>query len=67
MPSLSKKSSGRPKTPPLRTALRAQERKRFDNIVKEREMQREQARQMASLMYFNDVLFFELKAQIVMT
>ncbi|XP_076675753.1 uncharacterized protein LOC143372948 isoform X2 [Andrena cerasifolii] len=49
-PSLTKKSSARPKTPPLRSASRAQERKRFDNMIKEREMQREQARQMASWM-----------------
>ena len=49
VPSFTKKSSVPPKTPPLHSALRAKERKLFDNIIKEREMQREQARQMELL------------------
>ena len=46
MPALTKRSSERPKAPSLHTASRAEERKRFDDIIKERETQREQARQM---------------------
>lgn len=46
MPALTKRSSERPKAPSLHTASRAEERKRFDDIIKEREAQREQARQM---------------------
>ena len=46
VPVLTKRSSVRPKEPYLHTALWAQERKRFENIIKEKETQREQPRQM---------------------
>nr|XP_012135073.1 PREDICTED: targeting protein for Xklp2-like [Megachile rotundata] len=36
----------RPKTPPLRTTTRAQQRKRFDEAIKEKEKQREELKQM---------------------
>ncbi|XP_076678934.1 targeting protein for Xklp2 homolog [Andrena cerasifolii] len=46
MPISAKRSLVTPKGPCLHTALRAQERKRFENIIKEKETQREHARQV---------------------
>lgn len=46
VPSLSRKKLERPRTPPLKTASRAQQRKRFDEGIKEKEKQREKIRQM---------------------
>ncbi|XP_076235738.1 uncharacterized protein LOC143180092 [Calliopsis andreniformis] len=40
------KECTRPKTPPLRTAVRAQQRKNFDDTIKEKQKQKEQAIQM---------------------
>ncbi|XP_015428983.1 PREDICTED: targeting protein for Xklp2-B-like [Dufourea novaeangliae] len=42
IPCRTRKNSSRPKTPLLQTAIRAQERKRFDEILREKEIQRQQ-------------------------
>nr|XP_033338012.1 uncharacterized protein LOC117227120 [Megalopta genalis]XP_033338021.1 uncharacterized protein LOC117227120 [Megalopta genalis]XP_033338030.1 uncharacterized protein LOC117227120 [Megalopta genalis]XP_033338032.1 uncharacterized protein LOC117227120 [Megalopta genalis]XP_033338041.1 uncharacterized protein LOC117227120 [Megalopta genalis] len=41
-----RKNLMRPKTPPLQTAIRAEERKRFNNILKMKELEMQQRRQM---------------------
>ncbi|KAF3420038.1 hypothetical protein E2986_05128 [Frieseomelitta varia] len=46
VPRLAKKKLQLPKTPPLHTMIRAQERKQFDDTVKEKERLREEKRQM---------------------
>ncbi|CAK9804207.1 Targeting protein for Xklp2 [Anthophora quadrimaculata] len=46
VPCLSRKNLERPKTPPLQTMARAQERKRFDDKIKEKERQKEEQREM---------------------
>lgn len=40
------RTKSRPKTPPLQTSVRAQQRKRFDDAIKEKEKQKEQRKQM---------------------
>ncbi|XP_043605148.1 targeting protein for Xklp2-like [Bombus pyrosoma] len=47
VPHLSKQKLPPPKSPPLRTASRAQERKRFDENIQEKNRQKEQMIQMA--------------------
>ncbi|CAK9819004.1 hypothetical protein ANTPLA_LOCUS10029 [Anthophora plagiata] len=46
VPCLSRKNLEKPKTPPLQTMARAQERKRFDDMIKEKERQKEEQKEM---------------------
>ncbi|XP_078047898.1 uncharacterized protein LOC144475666 [Augochlora pura] len=46
VPDLARKNLMRPKTPPLQTAVRAEERKQFNNILKMKQLEMEQLRQM---------------------
>ncbi|OAD58698.1 Targeting protein for Xklp2 [Eufriesea mexicana] len=68
IPCLSKKKLQVAKTPSLRTATRAQERKEFDNTLKEIQRQREETRQMVihfstAISFFQSYNMYEIAAR----
>lgn len=63
VPRLMKNKLQLPKTPLLHTVIRAQERKQFDDTVKEKERLREEKRQMVKVIcnfHFNNIQFLRL-------
>ena len=63
VPSLTKRMLQLPEVSPLHTMIRAQDRKKFDETVKEKERLREETRQMVKVIcnfHFNNIQFLKL-------